>query len=254
MNSSDWIATQESFSSLSSIVVRHASQAPECLAVFCHGFGAPGDDLAGLAEWMLEECEKIDVVPLLVFPAAPIDLSDEDMPGGRAWWRLNMARLMQATMTNSFDEIRSEIPEGIDEARNQLVELIDGTRRQFDLATTPLLLGGFSQGAMLAMDTAVRGLEKPPEGMALYSGALICEHAWKRAVNRLAETDTFQSHGRQDPILPIQTGKWLSDLIAPNCRSHQWHAFNGPHTIPPEAIVGTCKLMKKLVKIQPDSE
>jgi phospholipase/carboxylesterase len=246
VSESKWSVAREKHGQLSCIIVRHAQVKPDCFAVFCHGFGAPGDDLFGLADWMLDECEKLDVVPLLLFPAAPIDLADEGMPGGRAWWRLNMAKLMQASMTNSFDEIRNEVPDGLEAARLQLEGAINSVRAEFDLQDTPFLLGGFSQGAMLTVETVLRSNIAPPQAMALYSGALICESHWQANVSRLAGVNAFQSHGRLDPILPIQTGKWLSELISPHCAKYHWHEFSGPHTIPPESIRSTCELMKSI--------
>jgi phospholipase/carboxylesterase len=247
MSESKWSVAKEKHGQLNCIVVRHVQLKPDCYGVFCHGFGAPGDDLFGLADWMLDECESMDVVPMLVFPAAPIDLASEGMPGGRAWWRLNMAKLMQAAMTNSFDAIRNEVPDGIESARNQLEEAVLSIRSTYDLEQTPYLLGGFSQGAMLTVETVLRGAIAPPQAMALYSGAVVCEQAWKSQVGRLNQTKAFQSHGRLDPILPLQTGKWLSELISEHCEKYQWHEFNGPHTIPPESIRATCELMKAIM-------
>jgi phospholipase/carboxylesterase len=201
----------------------------------CHGFGAPGDDLAGLAEVYLEQCLSTALRPALVFPAAPLDLADEGMPGGRAWWRLNMARLMQATMTNSFDQLRSEIPAGIDQAREALMEAVRTARHRFGSAPQ-LVLGGFSQGAMLAVDTALRGLDDPPHGLIIYSGALLCEGLWRPLSSRLASTRIYLSHGTLDPILPIQTGRWLAEmLLEAGCRLNPYY-FQGPHTIPMRAL------------------
>ena len=206
------------------------------IIVLCHGFGAPGDDLVGIAEPLIKQLQKHDRYPLLVFPEAPIDLEEYGMPGGRAWWPLNMARLMQLAEKNDFSEMRSEVPPGIDEARGMLTETVENLLDQFSLTTSSLTLGGFSQGGMVATDCALRGLKVAPKRLAIMSGALICEPIWKSAADRMKETDVVQSHGRQDMILPIQTGRWLNAFFRENCKQVSYHEFDGPHTIPMEAI------------------
>lgn len=210
----------------------------EKVAVFCHGFGAPGTDLVGLAQELLHSAESDEPVQL-IFPAAPLSLADQGMPGARAWWLLSIARLIAAMESGQFEQIREEVPEGIDSAREQLTETIEVALDRANLNESNLLLGGFSQGAMLSMDVACRGLKAAPEALCLFSGALICQSHWKDTATRLAECNIIQSHGRQDPILPFTAGEWLRDLLrAANC-DVEFIAFNGPHTIPIEAIEAT---------------
>lgn len=214
--------------------------------VLCHGYGAPGDDLLGLAGEIVGETQPKGIRPCMMFPEAPIDLADEGMPGGRAWWRLNMMRLMQATMAGSFDELRNEVPEGIEEARIQLTDAIGEFVERFELATVPMVLGGFSQGAMLAVETALRGMVKIPDGLVVMSGALICEELWRASVHRLGETVVFQSHGRLDTILLVETGRWLNQLLAEGAKKSDYFEFSGPHTIPVESIKGMVKVLEVL--------
>ncbi len=157
------------------------------------------------------------------------------MPGGRAWWPLNMARLMQLAEKNDFSEMRNEVPPGIDEARAMLTETTEKILERYSLETSSLTLGGFSQGAMLATDTALRGLKTPPQRLAILSGALICESIWRSCADRLKETEVAQSHGRYDMILPVQTGRWLNTFFREHCSQVDYHEFDGPHTIPGEA-------------------
>ncbi len=209
--------------------------------VLCHGFGAPGDDLVGIAELLITQLRKHDRSPILAFPEAPIDLGDYGMPGGRAWWPLNMARLMQLAEKNDFSEMRNEVPPGIDEAREMLTETTETILERYSLETSSLTLGGFSQGAMLATDCALRGLKTPPKRLAILSGALICETIWRSHADRLKETEVAQSHGLYDTILPIQTGRWLNAFFQESCCHVNYHEFDGPHTIPSEAIELICR-------------
>ncbi len=231
-----WTHSIQRLGPLKTAIIRPAqeSEIREAI-VLCHGFGAPGDDLVGIAEPLILQLRKYDRTPMLIFPEAPIDLAEYGMPGGRAWWPLNMARLMQLAEKNDFSEMRNEVPPGIDEAREKLVETIEKILDQHKLDNSTLTIGGFSQGAMLATDTALRGLKTPPKHLVVLSGALICENIWKSCADRLRETDVVQSHGRYDMILPIQTGRWLNAFFRENCSQVAYHEFDGPHTIPGEA-------------------
>lgn len=234
---------RERLGELDCVIVQPEGDAKiEKLAVFCHGFGAPGTDLVGLAQELLNAAES-DEAMQLVFPAAPLSLADQGMPGARAWWLLSIAKLMAAMESGQFEQIRDEVPEGIDAARTQLTATIEQALERLNLNEGNLLLGGFSQGAMLSMDVACRGLKTPPDALCLYSGALICESLWKESAARLTKCKILQSHGRQDPILPFVAGAWLRDMLLDADCEVNFIDFNGPHTIPWEAIESTGRLL-----------
>ena len=94
----------EEFSGLKCIVIDAlpTDTKPTGIVVLCHGFGAPGSDLAGLAPELLSYDDTIATRYRFYFPEAPIDLAPMGMPGGRAWWPINMARL--ATQTAPLKE------------------------------------------------------------------------------------------------------------------------------------------------------
>ena len=57
---------------------------PRIVAIFCHGFGAGGDDLLGLGpEFVLRKPELASAVRF-IFPEAPLSLEELGMPGARA--------------------------------------------------------------------------------------------------------------------------------------------------------------------------
>lgn len=242
-----WSVDRPTFGTLASVLVRPNTE-PSCLVVLCHGFGAPGSDLVGLFEDILYLLPDSISKPAFFFPEAPIDLEDEGMTGARAWWRLNMAQLMQMSATNSFDKMRDAVPDGIDEAREQLCECISQCREKNRWSTLPIVLGGFSQGAMLTVDTALRGTVGPIVGLLVFSGALICETLWRKAVlTKPLSIPMVQSHGIMDQILPISTGRWLHSFLLDAGCDGQLAEFNGPHTIPSEALERTAKLLARVL-------
>jgi phospholipase/carboxylesterase len=100
---------------------------------------------------------------------------------------------------------------------------------------------------MLAVDTAMRGTVEPVIGLVVLSGALICESQWRKAfTDKPLALPLVQSHGRQDPILPIATGRWLQKLLCDAGCIGQLIEFNGQHSIPSEALQETAKLLASL--------
>lgn len=246
MNQATYQFSRQRLGSLECGIVRptDTSQPINALAVFCHGFGAGGDDLVGLASEILQIAP--DQSTMMVFPAAPISLEDQGMPGARAWWLLSIQRLLSALEDGRYDQVRDEVPEGIDAAREKLVETIESALSLCGLDESRLLLAGFSQGAMLSVDTALRGLNTPPRNLCLYSGCMICERLWKPQAAKLSSTEIFQSHGRLDPILPLQTGKWLAEMLEDGGCQVEFVEFNGVHTIPMQAYERTAQMLASM--------
>jgi phospholipase/carboxylesterase len=222
-------------------VLRGRDEKDAMTIVLMHGFGAPGDDLVTLAD-------AIGAPPgtSFVFPEAPLDLGalspmpfDGDM---RAWWRIDMERLQRAIARGEMRDLPNEIPEGLEEARAALNAMLDALAPK-----GKLILGGFSQGAMLALDVALRG-DREIAGLVLLSGTLIAEREWKPLMKSLglrsrraqdqkrAGLRVFQSHGTEDPILPYALAERLCDELRAAGLDVQFEKFVGEHGIPPSVL------------------
>jgi phospholipase/carboxylesterase len=199
--------------------------------VLLHGFGAPGDDLVPLAG-------EIDAPPgtRFVFPEAPILLPYELGGGvGRAWWLIDIVRIQMAMMTGQVRDLMNEVPEGLDEAREQLerflAELVDehGAKRE------SLVLGGFSQGAMLSCDTALRS-DVALAGLVLLSGTYLAASTWTPLMPKRAGLRVLQSHGSSDPLLPYVLAEKLRDSLREAGLDVTWVSFPGGHGIAPQVL------------------
>ncbi len=121
---------------------------------------------------------------------------------------------------------------------------IEDARLQLNAGHLPFLLGGFSQGAMLAVETALCGLSQPPQMLCVFSGATIRESIWTARISSLVETKILQSHGYEDTILPYVTGEWLSSILQKSgSKQYQMIRFAGGHGIPPNAIDGLLHML-----------
>ncbi|MEO8841949.1 MAG: phospholipase [Kofleriaceae bacterium] len=191
--------------------------------VLLHGFGAPGDDLVSLAEYL-------DLPARFVFPAAPLVLGG--MYGdARAWWLLDLARLEAQLHSGDSHDRSAEIPEGLAAARDQVSSLIDQVAVRFATTDERIVLGGFSQGAMVSLDVALHR-DRPLGGVVMMSGTLIAESEWAPRMATLAGVPVFQSHGRGDALLPFSVAETLRDQLTTAGARVDWHPFVGGHEIP----------------------
>src|SRR5687768_6193736 len=102
-----------------------------------------------------------------VFPAAPIELGGL-YGDARAWWHLDLMKLEQDLRTGATRDRRSEVPEGLETARDQLSRFLDGVKARYSITDADIVLGGFSQGAMLSLDVALHR-DTPPAALILMS-------------------------------------------------------------------------------------
>lgn len=208
--------------------------------VLLHGFGAPGDDLVSLS--------RVIAAPRgtrFVFPAAPLAL--EMMPGvdSRAWWMIDMEKMQRAIMRGEQRDLTGEVPEGLAEARREVGAMLD----ELDATMKPssLVIGGFSQGAMLSMDTALRSA-RPLAGVVLLSGTLIAESEWLPLLPSRRALPVYQSHGTHDPILPFSIAERLRDEMKRASLDVTWTPFRGQHEIPGVVVDGLGAFLSRVLR------
>jgi len=201
--------------------------------VLLHGFGAPGDDLVSLAE-------VIEAPVRWVFPEAPLELGGL-YGDSRAWWLLDLARLEEELRRGVPRDRRTEIPDGLPAARTQVMRLLDQVAARYPAER--LVLGGFSQGAMLALDVALHRAS-PPGGLILMSGTLLAQSAWEPRMPSLRGVPVLLSHGRADMLLPFGVAEALRDQLRAAGAQVEWHDFIGGHEIPMVVLQAATRFLR----------
>ncbi|MFZ9889014.1 MAG: alpha/beta hydrolase, partial [Myxococcota bacterium] len=203
------------------------------VVVLCHGYGAPADDLVGLAPEVLQRRPELAQHLRFVFPAAPLSLG---LPfGGRAGGPIDIERLERAMQRGETRDMSNEVPQGIETARRAMQRLLEELLRMTGLTMDRVVLGGFSQGAMLSCDVALR-LDDALAGLALFSGTLLMQDDWKQRAARRRGLPVLQTHGRHDPLLPFGLAEELSSLLDEAGLEVDFRPFDGPHTILSENV------------------
>ena len=220
----------------------------EMVVVICHGFGAPGDDLVPLGSELGRALPKLAQSARFVFPEAPLSLDSLGWGDARAWWMIDMAKLQLAQQTGQLRDLRSERPVGLPEARDQLVTLLTEVQAETGIPWSKFVLGGFSQGAMIAVET-LRHLPERLGGAILFSGTLINEAEWNAPSPRLDGLPIMQSHGRSDVILPYSLSLELKKLLEKQGASVQFVEFSGGHAIPQPAMQAALGLLQGILDL-----
>ena len=190
-----------------------------------HGFGANKDDLAPFARGLLEKAGAAGGGLHVYLPQGVVGLGG----GSFAWWPLDLQRMFVRIQTVGVERLfDDEPPPGLSAAAAALRPLLALIASRHRLHA----VGGFSQGAMLAVDLALSSLEKPelpspssanqPSLLIALSGANCCPKAWAESAARIAAARSpaaapvhvLQSHGTADPIVPFALGKLLAKFFS----------------------------------------
>jgi phospholipase/carboxylesterase len=195
----------------------------KALTVVClHGYGADMRDLAPLAP------EIPASRPIRwVFPDAPEALDW----GGKAWFPIDVAAFEEAQRTGRPRDLSRGEPPGVAESRSAL----QGLLRELGAPAERLVLMGFSQGAMLAVDLAAHA-DAAPAGVVILSGTLVDRAGLAARARAKKGLPFFQSHGSADPILGFAQALALEKTLLNAGWSGRLRRFEGGHAIPPEIV------------------
>jgi phospholipase/carboxylesterase len=204
--------------------------------VLLHGYDGFAGDLSPFAA-------SFGLAARFVFPESPLGPATTAR-GGKAWWPVDDEGRREALARGPRDLSLVE-PGGLEQARAALSRLLDELVPPGSSA--PLVVGGFSQGAMLACDLALRS-SRPLSGLVLLSGARICGRAWAPLYQGRRGLPAFVSHGRADLDLSFEAAERLQADLAAGGLDVTWLPFDGGHEVPLLALRGLKRFLARLVR------
>lgn len=208
--------------------IQREGEDPSKVVVMLHGFGADNSDLAPLADVLDPGGEWS-----FYFPNAPNEVPIGNGWTGRGWFPISLRDLEVGI---DFTKIR---PPGLDLSRKLVGELV------FNINAKKLVIGGFSQGAMVATDFT---LYQPEDvsGMLLYSGVLLDQDNWTKRAAELKGKKFIQSHGERDEVIPIAGARKLYDVLKAAGAEGPFVSFPGAHEIPMNVIQKSAAFLKQI--------
>jgi phospholipase/carboxylesterase len=143
--------------------------------VLLHGYGSSPQ------EWRpFTQTIRVSAQTRFIFPEAPGTTLPPDGPeGGRGWWRLDLASYCRPG--ESIPDLSAARPTGLDESAGRIQILLNEIRRRLRPGSTEAILGGFSQGAMIAADIAFR-TDVPLRALVILSGTIVDERTWTKGM------------------------------------------------------------------------
>ncbi len=175
------------------------------LVVLCHGYGADGNDLIGLApHWQR-------TMPTVAFAAPNAPERCAGAPSGYQWFPISR-----------LDP--SEVLRGVEAAAGTLDAFLDAELARLNLPPERLALVGFSQGTMMSLHV---GLRRPvrPAAIVGYSGMLA--GAGTSDVPVRDAPPILLIHGDADPMIPAEAMFVSAMALGKAGAAVQWHLSPG---------------------------
>jgi phospholipase/carboxylesterase len=190
---------------------------PDASVILMHGLGADGNDFVPIVQ-ELELPESLGV--RFVFPHAPT--RPVTINGGyvmRAWYDI-----ANADFGRRADE------GGIRDSQSRIEALI-AQEKDRGIAASRIVLAGFSQGGVVALQTGLRHPERLGGILALSTYLALPDTlaAEANAANR--DVPIFMAHGTADPTIPFAWAEQSRRTLEGAGYSVEWHAYPMPHSV-----------------------
>jgi phospholipase/carboxylesterase len=200
--------------------------------VLLHGYGSRAED------WLqFEEKWQFPLNTRRVYPQAPLR---GPHTGQRGWWWLNLDGHIPEGQ--QFPDYTTTDPGGIVVAAKLVRELIEGERQ-------PIVLGGFSQGAMVAGEIAFQ-TDQDLSGLILLGGTPVHEEAWAEHFAGRRHLPIFIAHGRSDSVLSFEKMERFQARLKAFGLNVTWLPFDGGHELPYEVVRAINDFVGKVVGLQ----
>lgn len=186
--------------------------------VLFHGYGASADDLYSLHQLAPDDFTWL-------FPEGILKI----FPFGRAWFPIDLNRICAAH--HDFETFEHTFPSEWSTTHQQLKAFLDA----LNIPPSQLILGGFSQGAIVATELSF-SFQENIAALLILSGTLIHAASWNTQAAKHPGMRFFQSHGTEDAILPLCYAKTLHTLLLSAGWKGTLHLFEDGHQIPDETL------------------
>ena len=219
---------------LDCITLDPPSSATACV-LWMHGLGADGNDFVPVVpELGLPRNHSVR----FVFPNAP------SMPV-----TINGGYVMPAWYDIASAEIDKRADEaGVRKSQAAITELIADQRAK-GIASERIVLAGFSQGGVIALQTGLRHSEKLGGIMALSTYLACVESVGTEASPANRDIPMFMAHGSMDPVIPVTLAKLSKARLETHGYKIEWHEYGMPHSVCAEEIEAIGAFLTRALKL-----
>ena len=211
--------------SLNTIILEPVNKKkPKNAVILCHGYGGDGKDISILANYWRAHLPET----LFICPDAPEKCVAS--PTGFQWFDL-------------LDQSPEQILSKSIVAETKLNKLIDEVKLENKLNANQIIIGGFSQGCMITLQTGLKRKDKV-NSIIGYSGRIIdTEHLSKNINSR---PNVILMHGDIDQVVSIDSFLEAKEFFGKNNYEIETKIFkNCEHRIPTEGSSLGLQFIKK---------
>ncbi len=195
-----------------SAAVREAAGEPAGALVLFHGRGADEQDLYSLLDLLDPERRLLGVTP-----RGPLSLP----PGGAHWYKLQEVGFPdRETFLATYEEVGA---------------WLDGFLDEHAIAHNRTVLGGFSQGAVMAYVFALGKGRPRPAALIALSGFIPTVDGFELDLSEIPPVAI--GHGTYDPIISVEFGRRARQLLEEAGASVLYREYPLPHTIDPNFLI-----------------
>ena len=188
---------------------RPATGAPEGALVLLHGRGADERDLFPLLDALDPERRLLGITP-----RGPLALP----PGGAHWYALG--------------GIPTPEPDTFFPTFEAAAAFLDGLPVPIDR----VVLGGFSQGAVMSWALGLGASRPRPAAIMALSGFMPEVAGFELDLADLDGYPIAVAHGTLDPIIPVEFGRAAAERVRAAGADLLWRVTRVPHTIDPRVL------------------
>jgi phospholipase/carboxylesterase len=189
--------------------IRPAAGEPQGALVLLHGRGADEDDLHPLLDLLDPKRRLVGLTP-----GGPLFLP----PGGRHWYVVSRVGYPDRdTFHASYELLQRGIPEltGVPWERT--------------------ILGGFSQGTVMAYALGLGAGRPTPAGIVAMSGFIPTVEGWSADLDRPG-LPIWIAHGSRDPVIGVEFARAAREALSVAPVEVSYHEHPGAHHVDPRLL------------------
>ena len=202
---------------------------PEHVIIWLHGLGADGHDFEPIVPHL-----GIDIPIRFIFPHAP--LRPVSINGGmvmRAWYDIDL------NSPNAANE-------GIGLSSKLIAELVEN-EVQRGIPRAKIVLAGFSQGGVIALEVALQDSQKFAGLIALSTYLHEPDALVTRVSFQSVETPIFMAHGEYDPMIPLSRAVASRDTLSNSNYQVEWHQYPIEHNVSDSEISDISRFLHRVL-------
>jgi phospholipase/carboxylesterase len=194
---------------------------PSHSVIWLHGLGADGNDFVPIVQ-------ELSLPPLgirFVFPHAP--MRPVTINGGfvmRAWYDIAYQ-----------DLVMKEDEPGLRQSQ-EMIEALIAKEETRGVPMSRVVIAGFSQGGVIALQTGLRQPERLAGVMSLSAYLPLKQKVEKERNTANKEVPIFLGHGVADTMVPLSLGIASRDQLLKLGYDVDWHQYPMPHSVCAEEL------------------